>query len=112
VHNLLYVVLIASRKLCHYLQAHKISVVSSYPLRDVLHNPNATGNIAKWATELAEFKLDFIPCHTVMSQVLTNFVADWTPPPCHPGGSDDDEPELRAPVFTGPCWTLFFDGSS
>jgi hypothetical protein len=47
VHKLLYAILIASRKLCHYFQAHKISVVSSYPLRVVLHNPNVTGNITK-----------------------------------------------------------------
>jgi hypothetical protein len=52
VHELLYAVLVASRKLCHYFQAHKISVVTSYPLRVVLHNPNATGNIAKWDAEL------------------------------------------------------------
>jgi hypothetical protein len=62
-HKLLYVVLIVSRKLCHYFQAHKISVVSSYPLRVVLHNHNATDNIAKWTTELAMFELNFIaPC--------------------------------------------------
>jgi hypothetical protein len=59
VHKPLYVVLIASRKLRHFFQAHKISVVASYPLRVVLYNPNATGNITKWATELAEFELDF-----------------------------------------------------
>jgi hypothetical protein len=47
VYKLLYAVLIASRKLRHYFQAHKISVVSSYPLRVVLHNPNVTSNIAK-----------------------------------------------------------------
>jgi hypothetical protein len=49
VHKPLYAVSIASRKLRHYFQTHKISVVSSYPLRVVLHNPNAIGNIAKWA---------------------------------------------------------------
>jgi hypothetical protein len=47
VHKLLYAVLITFRKLRHYFQAHKISVVTSYPLRVVLNNPNATGNIAK-----------------------------------------------------------------
>jgi hypothetical protein len=45
VHKLLYAVLIASRKLRHYFQAHRISVVSSYPLRAIPHNPNATGNV-------------------------------------------------------------------
>jgi hypothetical protein len=68
-------------KLHHYFQAHKISVVTSYPLRAVLCNPNVTGNIAKWATELGEFELDFIPHHMVKSQVLADFVVDWTPPP-------------------------------
>jgi hypothetical protein len=32
VHKLLYAILIASRKLRHYFQAHRISVVTSYPL--------------------------------------------------------------------------------
>jgi hypothetical protein len=67
VHKLLYVVLITSRKLRHYFQAHKISVVTSYPLRAIFRNPNMTGNIAKWAVELAEFELHFIPCHAVKS---------------------------------------------
>jgi hypothetical protein len=112
VHKLLYAVLIASRKLHHYFQAHGISVVSSYLLRTVLHNPNATGNIAKWATELAEFELNFASRHAIKSQVLADFIVDWTPPAIHPGGSDVSEPEPRALVFTRPYWTLFLDGSS
>jgi hypothetical protein len=47
VHKLLYVVLIASSKLRHYFQAHRISVVTSYPLRAILCNPDTTVNIAK-----------------------------------------------------------------
>jgi hypothetical protein len=112
VHKLLYAVLIASKKLRHYFQAHRISMVTSYPLRAVLRNPNMTGNITKWATELAKFELDFVPRHAVKSQVLADFIVDWTPSASPPGGPDDSEPEPRAPVFTGPHWTLFFDGSS
>jgi hypothetical protein len=98
VHKLLYAVLIASRKLCHYFQAHKISMVSSYLLRVVLYNPNVTGNIIKWATELAELELDFIPHHAVKSQVLADFVANWMPPPCHPGAwtMANESSELRS----------------
>jgi hypothetical protein len=51
-------------------------VVTSYPLRAVLHNPNAIGNIAKWAMELAEFELDFLSCRAIKSQVLADFVTD------------------------------------
>jgi hypothetical protein len=114
-HKLLYAILIASRKLRHYFQAHKIVVVTSYPLRAILHNSNATGNITKWAVELAGFQLDFQPHHAIKSQVLANFIAEWTPTPSVPGGpdhgSDPSPPGVRAPVFTGPHWTLFFDGS-
>jgi hypothetical protein len=67
VHKLLYAVLIAFRKLRHYFQAHRISLVTSYPLRAILRNSNATGNIAKWAAELTEFELDLVPCHVVKS---------------------------------------------
>ena len=54
-HKLIYAILIASRKLRHYFQAHRVVVVTSYPLRTILRNSNATGNIAKWAAELVEF---------------------------------------------------------
>jgi hypothetical protein len=67
VHQLLYALLNASRKLRHYFKAHKSSVVTSYPLKVVLHNPNATGNITNWVAELAEFKLDFLPRDVVKS---------------------------------------------
>jgi ribonuclease HI len=112
VNKLLYAVLVASRKLRHYFQAHMISVVSSFPLRAVLHNPNATGNVAKWAAELAEFELDFVPRHAIKSQMLADFIVDWTPPASRPGGPGSSGPEHKAPAFTGPHWTLFFDGSS
>ena len=78
-HNLIYDILIASRKLRHYFQAHRVVVVTSYPLRAILHNSNTTGNIAKWAAELAEFQLDFQPRHAVKSQILADFIAEWTP---------------------------------
>jgi hypothetical protein len=71
------------------------------------------GNIAKWAAELAGFQLDFQPRHAIKSQVLADFVADWTPTSSVTGGPDhgSDPPplEARAPVFTGSHWTLFFD---
>jgi hypothetical protein len=91
-------------------------VVTSFPLRAILHNPNATCNIAKWAAELAEFQLDFQPHHAIKSQVLADFIVEWTPPPCAPRGPDPvpgpTPAERRGPIFTKPHWTLFFDGSA
>jgi hypothetical protein len=80
-------VLVVSRKLRHYFQAHRVMVVSSFPLRAILHNSNATCNIAKWVVELAKFQLDFQPRYAVKSQVLADFIVEWTPPPSALGGS-------------------------
>jgi hypothetical protein len=90
----------------HYFQAHRVVVVSFYPLKAILHNSNAMGNIAKWVAELAEFQLEFQAHHAIKSQVLAGFIVEWTPPSSAPGGLDpDSDPtpaEPRAPVFTSP----------
>jgi hypothetical protein len=77
-HKLLYAVLVASRKMCHYFQAHRVVVVTSFPLRAILHNSNATGNIAKWAAELAEFQLDFQPRLATPSRAKSWLTSSWS----------------------------------
>jgi hypothetical protein len=74
-----YVVVIASRKLKHYFQAHRITIPSSFPLENIFKNPEAIGRIGKWATKINEFTIEFVGRHTIKSQALTEFVADWTP---------------------------------
>nr|CAD39683.1 OSJNBb0089K06.14 [Oryza sativa Japonica Group] len=104
----------ASRKLCHYFQAHRVSVVTSYPLDQILHNREGTGRVVKWAIELAEFDLHFEPQHTIKSQVLADFVAEWTPVddlvlsnvPSLPGDGEDPNADIR-----GGHWVMHFDGS-
>jgi hypothetical protein len=46
--NVLYAMLMASRKLRHYFQAYRIIVPSSQPLKDIMRNKEATGRIGKW----------------------------------------------------------------
>jgi hypothetical protein len=50
--KLVYTVLITKHKLYHYFDAHPITVVSKYPIGEVIQNPEAEGRIAKWALEL------------------------------------------------------------
>jgi hypothetical protein len=47
IQNLLYAVLITSRKLRHYFQEYSISVVTDYPLGDIQRNQDATRRISK-----------------------------------------------------------------
>jgi hypothetical protein len=57
--KLLYALLITSRKLRHYFQAHKIVVPSSFPLGEIIRNREASGRIVKWSVELREFEIEF-----------------------------------------------------
>jgi dsDNA-binding SOS-regulon protein len=61
VQKLLYAVLITSWKLRHYFQEYSISVVTDYPLGDILWNQDATGRISKWAVKHIALNIDFKP---------------------------------------------------
>src|SRR5437762_1947983 len=99
VQKILYAVLITSRKLVHYFQAHPITVVTSFPINEILHNRDATGRIVKWAVELGSFELTFQPRTAIKSQALVDFIAEWT--------------EVQTPAITEKLeyWTMHFDGS-
>jgi hypothetical protein len=58
--KLLYALLITSRKLRHYFQAHKIVVSSSFPLGEIIRNRDANDRIIKWLVELGEFEIEFV----------------------------------------------------
>jgi hypothetical protein len=65
--KLLYALLITSRKLRHYFQAHKIVVPSSFPLGEIIRNRDANSRIVKWSVELGEFNIEFFSRHAIKS---------------------------------------------
>jgi hypothetical protein len=69
--KMLYALLITSCKLRHYFQSHKIKVISSFPLGEILHSRDTVGRIVKWLVELGEFDLEFYPRQAIKSQILT-----------------------------------------
>ena len=68
----------ATRKLLHYFTEHKVSVITSYPLRDIIRNCDAMGRISKWALELMGHDIRYIPRTAIKSQALMDFVTEWT----------------------------------
>jgi hypothetical protein len=54
-----YAVVMATRKLSHYFEAHKVTMLTDQPLNDLFINKEASSRIAKWATELSEHTIDF-----------------------------------------------------
>jgi hypothetical protein len=97
--KLVFGVFMASQKLKHYLQEHPITIVSSAPLSDIIQNKEATGRIAKWAIELGPYHIKYEPRTAIKSQVLIEFINDWTQLQVPP-----EKPDTK-------YWTLHFDGS-
>jgi hypothetical protein len=100
IEKIAYAVLTSSRKLKHYFQSHEIMVPMSQPLGDILKNKEASGRIGKWATELSQFEISYVPRTTIKSQALIEFMADWTPP-----AQNNPQPSSQAwTVFTYGAW--------
>ena len=88
-----------TRKLLHYFTDHEVSVITSYPLRDIICNCDAVGWISKWALKLMGHNIRYIPHTAIKSQALTDFVAEWT------------EVQLLTLDVTHEYWMMYFDGS-
>jgi ribonuclease HI len=99
VQKLLYAVVLVRRKLHHYFDAHPVTVASSSPLGEIIRNPDVAGRIAKWSVELMGETLAYAPRKAIKSQILADFVAEWT------------DRQLPPPQIQTECWTLYFDGS-
>ncbi|XP_009601523.1 uncharacterized protein [Nicotiana tomentosiformis] len=98
----------ASRKLRPYFQCHSISVITAYPLRNILHKQELPGRLAKWAIELSEYNIMYQPRTAIKSQVLADFVVDFST-------KIVPEVEKELQIFTGSnpgTGTLFTDGST
>ncbi|KFK44296.1 hypothetical protein AALP_AA1G239700 [Arabis alpina] len=92
-------IIMASRKLRPYFQAHTIVVLSTFPLRSVLHSPSQSGRLAKWAIELSEYDIEYRGRTCNKSQVLADFLIELP--------EDQMQKEIRPGI-----WELHVDGSS
>ena len=68
----------AAKKVQHYFTEHEVSVITSFPLEEVVRNRYAVGQISKWVVELMGYDIKFVPRTTIKSQALANFIAEWT----------------------------------
>ena len=78
IQKLLYTVLITKRKLRHYFESHSVTFVTSFPLSEVVQSQDATGRTAKWALELMDQGITYAPRTAIKSQVLADFIVEWT----------------------------------
>jgi len=100
IQKMIYAVILARRKLQHYILGHPIMVVSSFPLGEIIRSKEATGRIAKWSVELMNETLTYEPRKAIKSQALVDFIVEWT------------DSQLPPTQVQAELWTMYFDGSS
>ncbi|XP_064941153.1 uncharacterized protein LOC103974602 [Musa acuminata AAA Group] len=91
---------LSARKLRPYFQAHPIEVITDQPLRLVLSKFDVAGRLLKWAVELGEHDIQYMPRTAIKAQSVADFIAELTP---------NTGEELEPPRDT---WTLHVDGSA
>jgi ribonuclease HI len=99
--KLAFALLITSRKLRPYFQAHSIIVLTDYPIRKAMNKPYAVGKLVQWSIEMSEFNIDYRPRTAIKAQALVNFIAEFT----HLWKEEDE-------LEKDEVWTVSIDGSS
>ena len=76
-----------------------MTVVTSFPLGEVIQNQDAMGRIVKWALKLMGQGISYAPQTAIKPQVLADFIVEWT------------EVQMPLVVVNQEYWTMCFNGS-
>ena len=78
--NIAFALLVTSRKLCPYFQAHSIIITIDQPIRKMINKIDVAGRLIQWAIELGQFDIKYRPQAAIKAQVLADFIAEFTYP--------------------------------
>ena len=92
-----------SRKLRPYFQAHTVEFPTEYPMKQILHKPETSGRLIKWAIKLSEFNIGYKPRTAVKGKILAYFIMEFTP-------AQSKEATQLPPDL--PIWRLSVDGAA
>ena len=94
-----FALLVASRMLHPYFQAHPIVVITDQPIRKTMNKIDVGGRLIQWAIELSLFDIEYRPQAAIKAQVLADFIAEFTYP------YNVEEPTME-------IWIIQTDGSA
>ena len=109
------VVVLDTRKLPHYFQAHTVVILTQLPLKTILRSADYTGRIAKWGTILGAFDIKYMPRTSIKGQVLVDLVTKFIEPEIEelPSVGNMDEKLVGAiSQYCLPTWEVYVDGAS
>ena len=108
-------VVLGTRKLPHYFQAHTVVVLTQLPLKTILRSADYTRRIAKWGTILGAFDIKYMPRTSVKGQILADLVAEFTELEVDELLVDRNKDEKLVDTisqYCPPTWEVHVDGAS
>ncbi|KAL0456044.1 UNVERIFIED_CONTAM: Ribonuclease HI [Sesamum latifolium] len=90
---------ITARKLRPYFLTHPMGVKTNMPLKQTLGKPDTSGRLIKWAVELSEYDISYLPRTTIEAQALVDFISEVAGAPLEETSRNEK-------------WLLHVDGSS
>lgn len=78
IEKLSFELVMSSRKLKPYFQAHSITTSTSYPLRQELQKPELSGRLIKWSIELGQYEISYKLRTVIKAQEIVDFIAEFT----------------------------------
>ena len=108
-------IVLGTRKLPYYFQAHTVVVLIQLPLKTILQSANYTGRVVKWGTILGVFNIKYMPRTSIKGQVLADLVAEFTKPPIEELESVENMDEKLVGMISQyrlPTWEVYVDGAS
>ena len=73
-----FALLVVSRKLRPYFQAHPIVATTNQPIRKIMNKIDAAGRLIQWVIELGQFDIEYRTQVAIKAQVLANFIVKFT----------------------------------
>ncbi|KAL0435295.1 UNVERIFIED_CONTAM: hypothetical protein Sradi_0237400 [Sesamum radiatum] len=67
---------VTARMLRPYFLSHHIGVKTNTPLKQTLGKPDTSGQLVKWAVDLSEYDISYVPRKTIKAQALADFVSE------------------------------------
>ncbi|KAL0455095.1 UNVERIFIED_CONTAM: hypothetical protein Slati_0848700 [Sesamum latifolium] len=90
---------VTARRLRPYFLSHPIGVKTNTPLKQTLGKPDTSGRLVKWAVELSEYDISYMPRTTIKAQALADFISEMAEMSIKDASQDQR-------------WLLHVDGSS
>ena len=79
IEKLILALVTTARRLRPYFQVHTIEIPTKHPMKQILHKPETSGKMIKWAIELSEFDIRYKPRTEVKRQVMEDLIVEFTP---------------------------------